>query len=217
MFPLFGFPWIKILTVFSNCPSPIQEMPPLVRQSSRVLFILNTEAWWPSVLAATGHYFCYELFMLVNFTNQITQIFRKYSDCSGILHVSLWGTIRPNVLLHIHSILRFAVQSLSGVQLFVAPRTAESQASLSFTRHGLQKPRLPCLLPSPEACSSWSIQSVIPSNHLILCRPLLLLPSIYLSIRVFFQWVSSSHQVAKVLEVQFQHQSFRWIFRVDFL
>ena len=32
-----------------------------------------------------------------------------------------------------------------------------------------------------------------------------------------FQWVSSSHQVAKVLELQFQHQSFQWIFRVDFL
>ena len=33
----------------------------------------------------------------------------------------------------------------------------------------------------------------------------------------FFQWVSSSHQVAKVLELQLQHQSFQWIFRVDFL
>ena len=32
-----------------------------------------------------------------------------------------------------------------------------------------------------------------------------------------FQWVSSSHQVAKALEIQFQHQSFQWIFRVDFL
>ena len=33
----------------------------------------------------------------------------------------------------------------------------------------------------------------------------------------FFQWVSSSHQVAKVLELQLQHQSFQWIFRTDFL
>ena len=32
-----------------------------------------------------------------------------------------------------------------------------------------------------------------------------------------FQWVSSSHQVAKILELQFQHQSFQWIFRTDFL
>ena len=177
MFPLFGFPWIKILTVFSNCPSPIQEMPPLVRQSSRVLFILNTEAWWPSVLAATGHYFCYELFMLVNFTNQITKIFRKYSDCSGILHVSLWGTIRPNVLLHIHSILRFAVQSLSGVQLFVAPRTAESQASLSFTIswslfkliHSVSdtiQPSHPLSTPSPPALNLSQHKGLFPMSQL---------------------------------------------------
>ena len=37
------------------------------------------------------------------------------------------------------------------------------------------------------------------------------------SIRVFSQWVSSSHQVAKVLELQLQHQSFQWIFRTNFL
>ena len=46
------------------------------------------------------------------------------------------------------------------------------------------------------------------SNHLILCHPLLLLPSIFPRIRVFFQWVGSSHQVAKVLELQLRHQSF---------
>ena len=48
------------------------------------------------------------------------------------------------------------------------------------------------------------IESVMPSNHLILCHLLLLLPSIFPSIRVF-----SSHQVAKVLEFQLQHQSFQ--------
>ena len=178
LFPLFGFPWIKILTVFSNCSSPIQEMPPLVRQSRKEsFFILTTEAWWPSVLAAAGDYFCYELFMLVNFTNmkihQITKILRRYySDCSGILHVSLWGTLRPNVLLHIHNILRFVVQLLSGVQLFVTPWTAESQASLSFPI-------------SYSLFKLMSTASVIPSNHLILCRPLLLLPSVLPSTRVF--------------------------------
>ena len=53
------------------------------------------------------------------------------------------------------------------------------------------------------------------SNHFILCCPLLLLPSIFPRIRVFFQWASSSYPVAKVLELQ--HLSFQWIFRVDFL
>ena len=67
-----------------------------------------------------------------------------------------------------------------------------------------------------------SIDSAMPSNHLILCRHLLLLPSILPSIRVFlhqglFQWVSSSHQVAKGLEIQLQHQSFQWTLRTDLL
>ena len=52
--------------------------------------------------------------------------------------------------------------------------------------HGLQHTRLPCLSLSPRVCSnscpSWV---VMPSNHLILCRPLLLLPLVFLSIRVF--------------------------------
>ena len=65
-----------------------------------------------------------------------------------------------------------SVQSLSRVWLFVTPWTAARQASLSVTNsRNLPKPM--------------SIESVMPSNHLILCRPLLLLPSIFLSIRVF--------------------------------
>ena len=60
-----------------------------------------------------------------------------------------------------------------------------------------------------------SIESMMPFNCLILCRPLLL-PSIFPSISLF-QWVSSSHQVAKALEFQLQHQSFQWIFRINFL
>ena len=63
-----------------------------------------------------------------------------------------------------------------------------------------------------------SIMTVMPFNLLILCHPFLP-PSIFLSIRIFylFKWVSSSHQVAKVLEFQLQHQSSQWIFRTDFL
>ena len=63
-------------------------------------------------------------------------------------------------------------QSLSCVRLFVTPWTAACQASLSITNSW----SLPKLM---------SIESVMPSNHLILCRPLLLPPSIFLSIRVF--------------------------------
>ena len=73
-----------------------------------------------------------------------------------------------------HSILKFSsVQSLSRVRLFTTPWTAASQASLSITNS--QSP------PKPM-----SIVLAMPSSHLILCRPLLLLPSMFPSIRVFF-------------------------------
>ena len=65
-----------------------------------------------------------------------------------------------------------SVQLLSHVWLFVTPWTAARQASLSITNS-----RNP---PKPM-----SIESLMPSNHLILCHPLLLLPSIFPSIRVF--------------------------------
>ena len=61
-----------------------------------------------------------------------------------------------------------------------------------------------------------SIGSVIASNHLTLCCLLLPLPSVFPASGVL-QWVVSWHQAAKVLELQLQHQSFQWIFRVDFL
>ena len=78
-----------------------------------------------------------------------------------------------------------------------------AQASLSITK-SLSPPKL------------MSIESVMPSNHLILCHPLLLLPSIFPH-QGIFKWVSSSHQVAKVLEFQLQHQSFQWTPRTDLL
>ena len=65
-----------------------------------------------------------------------------------------------------------SVQSLSRVQLAATPWTAARQASLSLTN-------------SQSLLKLMSIESVMPSSHLILCHPLLLPPSIFLSIRVF--------------------------------
>ena len=87
--------------------------------------------------------------------------------------------------------------------LFAFPWTAARQASLSITN-------------SCSLLKLMSITLVMPSNHLILCHPILLLPSIFPSIGLF-QWVSSSHQVAKVLEFHLQHQSFQWTLRTDLL
>ena len=83
--------------------------------------------------------------------------------------------------------------------------------------HQLQHPRLPCPSLSPGVCSDSSPLSLwMPSNHLILCCPLLL-PSIFSSIRVFTKESVLCLQLAEVLELQLQHQSFQWILRVDFL
>ena len=61
-----------------------------------------------------------------------------------------------------------------------------TQSCPTLQPHGLQHARLPCPSPTPGACSKlMSIQSVMPPNHLILCRALLLLPRIPPSIRVF--------------------------------
>ena len=61
-----------------------------------------------------------------------------------------------------------------------------SVESDSLQPHGLQHARLPCPSPSPRVCSNSRPSSqLMPSNHLVLCCPLLLLPSIFPSIRVF--------------------------------
>ena len=59
-----------------------------------------------------------------------------------------------------------------------------SIVSDSLWPHGLQHDRLPCPSPTPRACSNSSFELVMPSSHFILCHPLLLLPSMFPSVRV---------------------------------
>ena len=82
------------------------------------------------------------------------------------------------------------VQSLSHVQLFATPWSTACQASLYLTF-------------SQSLPKFMSIESVMPSNHLILCCPLL--PSIFPSIRDFSNELALWHQMAKALELQLQH------------
>ena len=77
-------------------------------------------------------------------------------------------------------------QSLSRVRFFVTPWIAARQASLSPTN-------------SRSSLRLTPIESVMPSSHLILCNPLLLLPPNPSQHQSLFQWVNSSHEVAKVL------------------
>ena len=97
------------------------------------------------------------------------------------------------------TIITFVPQSISQFRRSVVsnsatPWTAAPQASLSITN-------------SQSLLKLRSIESVMPSNHFILCRPL---PTFNLSRH---QGLSSE----SVLELQLQHQSFQWIFRTDFL
>ena len=88
------------------------------------------------------------------------------------------------------------VQSPSRVCLFATPRTAACQASLSITT-------------SRSLLKLMSVELVMPSNHLILCHPLLLLPSIFPSTRVFSNESALRIRWPKYWEFQLQHQSFQ--------
>ena len=93
-----------------------------------------------------------------------------------------------------------------------------SVMSDSLPPHGLQHTSLPCPSLSPRvgsnSCplSQWCHPTISSS-----VTPFSSCPQSFPASGFFFQWVSSLHQVAKVLELQLQHQSFQWIFRVDFL
>ena len=96
-----------------------------------------------------------------------------------------------------------SVQSLSHVRLFATPWIAACQASLSITNSR----SLPKLM---------SIESVMPSSHLILCHSLLLLPPIPPSIRVFSSESTLRMRWPKYWSFS-QHQSFQWTPRTDLL
>ena len=83
-----------------------------------------------------------------------------------------WHQLTPGFTHPTHPSVSCSVHSLSHVRLFATPWTAACQASLSITN-------------SQSLLKLMSMESVMPSNHLILCRPLFFLPSIFPSIRVF--------------------------------
>ena len=106
------------------------------------------------------------------------------------------------------------------------PSTVDSRWLLLFSRsvvsnslppHGLQHIRLPCPSLSPRVCPTcvhWFGNAIQPSHSVSPSSP----PALSLSQHWGpFKWVCSSYQVAKVLELELQHQSFQWIFRTDFL
>ena len=96
----------------------------------------------------------------------------KYIYCTIIFSGSLFSHVQFFILFKNSSTFISSVQSLSRVRLFATPWIAALQASLFITI-------------SRSSLRLMSIESVMPSNHLILCRPLFLLPPVPPRIRVF--------------------------------
>ena len=148
----------------------------------------DLERWNHTIVSWNLHTDCSALFLSFWQTESTSRIIGMYSYCLGCVwsnyHVTVWCIVMLIIasLNFFWSCLVFllffnvpqlsSVQLLSHVRLFATPWTSARQAFLSITNY-----RSP---PKPT-----SIESVMPSNHLIFCHPLLLLPSIFPSIRVF--------------------------------
>ena len=177
-----------------------------------LLYILISLYWMHinlKLLTLPGklNFFCHFRSSIFNkfFCLKVSSICYSVSYHRGMLLFWVYNYILP-LIFHFAClcVCISSVQSFSHVQLFATPWTTARQASLSITNS-----RSP---PKPM-----SIESVIPFNHLILCRTLLLLPSIFPSIRVFSNESALRIRFAKVLEFQPQYQSFQWIPRTDLL
>ena len=129
--------------------------------------------------------------------------------------------LRPSLKLlwrwQLKQYLLSSTASLSMWNTIISVQFSRSIASDYLRHHGLQHARPPCPSPTPgvysNSCplSQWCHPTIHPLSS---PSP----PAFNLSqYQGLFKWVSSSHQVAQVLELQLQHQSFQWTFRTDFL
>ena len=137
-------------------------------------------------------------------------------------HVLLQGVfLTQGSSLHLLSPLHWHADSIPLAPSFSSLQFSLSVMSDSLGPHESQHARPPCLSPTPEAYSNscpltqWLIDSAIqPSHPLSSTSPPAPNPS---QNQGLFQRVNSSHEVAKVLEFQLQHQSFQWTPRTDLL
>ena len=128
-------------------------------------------------------------------------------------HQSSLVSLHPGTFSHFSPMGRIpgSTQPSSFLQAYpiLQIQFSHSIMSDSLQPHGLQHTRLPCPSPTPGVGDT-----IHPSHPLPSPSP----PTLNLSQHQgLFKWVSSSHQVAEVLEFQLQHQPFQWIFRTEFL
>ena len=169
---------------------------PLVLIYLRNLYILTIFIYCSPTPASDNHKFGL-------FFYEFVCLFLTYN---GIQHHVSFGYTKLWFFFYIISKWSLSsVQLHSCVWLFATPWTSAHQASLSITN-------------SQSLLKLMSVESVMPCNLLILCLPLLLLPSIFPSIRVF-----SNESIFRIMWPKYWnfsfsiHQSFKWIFRTDFL
>ena len=139
-------------------------------------FDLSHGIYW--LICFLNNFHIYHL-IKVRFTNEGTSLKEtRHSELWAPCHFLCSTIFSLNMVLQVHHNIRLLKNLLgkpdqfSSVQLFVTPWTAAHQASLSITN-------------SRNLLKLMFIESVMPSNHIILCHPLLLLPSIFPSITVF--------------------------------
>ena len=141
------------------------------------------------------------------------------------LYPKTWDKIiKHHLPLHLQRRLKYRKgftvrrgQRLQATKLSSWSVSSVSVRSESLRPHGLQHARLFCPSPTPRACSNNVHQvgyAIQPSHHLSSPSPSAFNLALHQGL---FQWISSSYHLAKVLEFQLKHQSFQWIFKVDFL
>ena len=128
---------------------------------------------------------------------------KSWTWLSDWITTTNWYVISTSITKHRYYQFVVAVKSLSCVQHFVTPWTVACQASLSFTISWICSSSCPL---------SWWYHPTISSS----VTPFSSFPQSFPA-SGSSTWVSVSHQVAKVLELHLQHQSFQWTFRVGFL
>ena len=130
----------------------------------------NSLTEWGNAKDSASRSFCHLWFQRLSNIFDLVLGFIVFWNAHNIFKILIFTSI-TSVCPHVH--VQFSsVQSLSRVRLFVTPWTAARQASLSITN-------------SRSSPKPMSIESAMPSNHLILCSPLLLLPPVPSRIRVF--------------------------------
>ena len=167
--------------------------------------------WWFSLKILC---FPYGIFTLHHSTILFFSVYLLTYISFKFAYQVLLFQVTSNFIFHLKEIF-FEFIVLRYLQVFFLVIVVQSLSCVWLWAHGLQHVRLPCPSLTPTVNSLMSIESVMLSNHLILCHPLLFLLQFSPASGSFPKnrlFVSN----AKVLKLQLQHQSFQWIFKVDF-